>query len=141
MSIRSASYEARTINISLHQIPMKSSRTAILNKTVLSLSLFGLILTTGCASQKFGAANIMSDPVGAEIINLKDDTNLGRTPAKVVWRGEASSSEMVTLQLRKKGYKAAIATVWINKRHNSEEEAKEFATDVFTELQKEPTLP
>lgn len=95
------------------------------------------LLTVGCAGQKYGAANITSEPAGAEIINLKDETNLGSTPAKVVWRGEGGSSEQVTVQLRKDGYKYAIATLWVNKRHDTEEEAKMAATDVFTELEKE----
>lgn len=96
-----------------------------------------VLLTVGCARQQFGAANIVSEPAGAEIINLKDETNLGRTPATVVWRGEAGSSEQVTVQFRKSGYKYAIETLWVNKRHDTEEGAKQAATDVFTELKKD----
>jgi hypothetical protein len=96
-----------------------------------------VLLTVGCAGQKYGAANIISEPAGAEIINLKDETNLGRTPATVVWRGEAGSSEQVTVQLRKSGYQYAIATLWVNKRHDTEEAAKQAATDVFAELKKD----
>jgi hypothetical protein len=113
-------------------------RTNFIMRKLLALAICcSALLTVGCAAQKYGAANIVSEPAGAEIINLKDETNLGRTPAKVVWRGEAGSSEQVTVQLRKGGYKYAIATLWVNKRHDTEEEAKNEATDVFTELVKE----
>lgn len=96
------------------------------------------LVTTGCASSvNYGAANILSEPSGAEIINLKDDSNLGKTPAQVVWKGAAGSSEQVTVQLRKNGYQPAITTLWINKRHASEDEALIDAVDVHTELQKE----
>ena len=62
-----------------------------------------MLLLTSCAGgTKYGAANINSTPEGAEIINLKDNTNLGRTPAQVVWRGE--DSEKITVQLQKDGY-------------------------------------
>ena len=110
-------------------------------KLIVCFLIASSVVASGCAKKKFGGASITSEPSGAEIINLKDDTNLGRTPAKIVWQGEEGSSEMVTLQLRKKGFKAAIATLWVNKRHSSEEEAKEYATEVFTELQKESVLP
>jgi hypothetical protein len=94
-----------------------------------------LISLTGCSATRYGAANIDSSPQGAEIINLKDNTNLGQTPAQVVWRGE--QSEKVTVQLQKRGYRSAITSFWINKRHGSEAEARTQAIDVHTELEQE----
>jgi hypothetical protein len=95
------------------------------------------LFTTGCGGMKYGAANITSEPNGAEIINLKDETNLGQTPAKVVWRDKEGLSEQVTIQLRKNGYSSAITTFWINRRFSSEDEARNNAIDVHTELNKE----
>lgn len=93
------------------------------------------LLLGGCSSTHYGAVNIDSTPRGAEIINLRDNTNLGQTPAQVVWRGD--SSEQVTIQLHKTGYHSSITSFWVNKRHASEEEAKMNAVDVHSELEKE----
>lgn len=95
-----------------------------------------MLLVAGCAGgTKYGAANINSTPEGAEIINLKDNTNLGRTPAQVVWRGE--KSEKITVQLQKDGYHYSITSFWINRRHKTEAEARAQAIDVHSELEKE----
>ena len=90
-------------------------------------------LSVGCAGgPKYGAANISSSPAGAEIINLRDNTNLGKTPAQVVWQG--NGSEQITIELQKRGYLSTIQKFWINKRHDTEEEARASAVDVFGEL-------
>ncbi len=100
-------------------------------------ALTGLLLLTltGCSATQYGAATIDSTPQGAEIINLKDNTNLGQTPAQVVWRGD--ESEKVTVQLQKRGFHSAITSFWINKRHDSEVEARAQAIDVHAELEQE----
>ncbi len=95
-------------------------------------------LTTGCGGgMKYGAAKITSEPAGATIINLRDETNLGQTPANVFWRNEEGLPEQVTIQLRKNGYHSAITSLWVNKRYSSKEEAMDNATEVHTELTKE----
>ncbi len=103
---------------------------------ILVIALSALMIV-GCSGVEYGAAQIDSKPSGADIINLKDDTNLGKTPAKVVWKGEPESSEKVTIQLRKNGYHSAITSFWVNKRHKSEDEARANAIDVHAELVKE----
>ncbi len=113
---------------------MKTKRRATTALTLLAAAL--MLLVTGCAGgTKYGAANINSTPEGAEIINLKDNTNLGRTPAQVVWRGK--ESEKVTVQLQKDGYHYANTSFWINRRHKTEAEARAQAIDVHSELEKE----
>ena len=93
---------------------------------------------TGCGiNKKYGIAKINSTPTGAEIINLKDSSNLGITPAQVFFSGEADTSEFVTIQLRKLGYRDRITTFWINRRHSSVLEAEEGAIDIHVELEKE----
>lgn len=115
----------------------KRSNQSSLRVTCLAICCVAFF-ATGCAGgMKYGVAKITSEPTGAEIINLKDDTNLGQTPAEVVWRDEAGLSEQVTIQLRKNGYHPAITSLWINKRHNSKEEAIDNAINVHTELKKE----
>ena len=105
--------------------------------STLCAPLAGLLLLTlsGCGGTQYGAANLNSTPPGAEIINLKDNTNLGQTPAQVVWRG--TDSEKVTVQFQKKGYHSSITSFWVNRRHDSEAEARAQAIDVHTELAKE----
>ena len=109
-------------------------RTGTLASTLLAAALM-LLLTSCAGGTRYGAANINSSPEGAEIINLKDNTNLGRTPAQVVWRGE--ESEKVTVQLQKDGYHYAITSFWINRRHKTEAEARAQAIDVHSDLEKE----
>ena len=116
----------------------------IMNKThsmnytatlIATVSAALLLTLSGCSGTQYGAANIDSTPQGAEIINLKDNTNLGQTPAQVVWRGQ--DSEKVTVQFQKNGYHSAITSFWINRRHDSEAEARAQAIDVHTELEKQ----
>lgn len=109
--------------------------TRHLRNMLLALSCAAVMLTTGCAGTRYGAADINSVPEGADIINLKDNTNLGRTPAQIVWRGEGS--EKVTVQFQKNGYHSTITSFWVNKRHKSEAAARENAIDVHGELEKE----
>lgn len=105
--------------------------------TVAVLLLFTALVLTGCgAMNKYGIAKINSTPAGAEIINLKDSSNLGITPAQVFFTGKADTSEAVTIQLRKLGYKDRITTFWINRRHGTVLEAEEDAIDIHVELEK-----
>ncbi len=107
----------------------------IMKKTVLASLCLAAFSSFGCSGTQYGAARIKSTPAGAEIVNLRDNTNLGRTPATVVWQGD--SSEQITIQLHKNGYQSTITSFWVNKRHSSEEEAKVNAIDVHSELEKE----
>ena len=94
-----------------------------------------IILMTGCATQtEYGSAKINSSPEGAEVVNLKDSSNLGVTPVKVSFAGEAKTSEFVTIQLRKPGYVDRITTFWINRRHDSPEVADDNAIDIYTQF-------
>ncbi len=107
------------------------------NLTLAAFLLFLVTAVTGCGGfYKYGIAKINSTPAGAEIINLKDSSNLGITPAQVFFSGEADTSEFVTIQLRKLGYRDRITTFWINRRHSSVIEAEEGAIDIHVELEK-----
>ena len=101
----------------------------------LALSCAAVLLTSGCAGTRYGAADINSEPEGADIINLKDNTNLGRTPAQIVWRGKGP--QKVTVQFQKNGYHSTITSFWVNRRHKTEEAARANATDVYGELEQE----
>lgn len=102
-----------------------------------TLFLCSIFLFSGCAgTTKYGVAKINTKPSGAEIVNLKDNSHLGQTPAKVSFPGEADTSEFITIQLRKVGYRDRITTFWINKRHNSVTDADREAIDISIELEK-----
>lgn len=96
------------------------------------------LMITGCAGNavKYGAAKISTSPEGAEVVNLKDDSNLGMTPVNVSFPGQADTSEYITVQLRKPGYLDRITSFWINKRHKTQQAADDNAIDILIELEK-----
>jgi len=107
-----------------------------MKQTLCALSCAAFLFVAGCSGGTYyGAADINSDPEGADIINIKDNTNLGRTPAQVVWSGDGS--EKVTIQLHKNGYHSSITSFWVNKRHKNEEAARANSIDVYKELEQE----
>ena len=59
---------------------------------------------TGCAKKTtYGAVKFMTDPPGAEVVNLKDDATLGTSPVVVTWEGEDTLNhdrEAVILRFR-----------------------------------------
>ncbi len=106
-------------------------------KLVYSAALFLLLILSGCtSSMQYGAVKINSTPSGAEVVNLKDDTSLGRTPAIVSFSGKAGTAEYVTVQLRKQGYLDRIISFWVNRRHDNPVIADDNAIDIHVELKK-----
>lgn len=96
-----------------------------------------LVLLTACgANVRYGTVKIDSTPPGAEVVNLKDSSQLGVTPVKVLFSGEAGTSEKITVQLRKVGYLDRITSFWINMKHSSPQTAAADAIDVRVELEK-----
>ncbi len=91
----------------------------------------------GCTSAKtYGSVKFVSTPVGAEVINLKDDTNMGMTPVLVTWEGNEEKPEYVTVEFRKTGYREEITSFWVNKRHDTREAAASSAQPITVELEK-----
>ena len=108
------------------------------NKSLLLIAAGAMLFLSGCAgSTQFGAAKISSNPEGAEVVNLRDNSHLGTTPMKVSFAGDADSSELVTIQLRKIGYIDKITSFWINKRHKTAIEADDNAIDISVTLEKQ----
>jgi hypothetical protein len=106
-----------------------------------TLVLSLLLVLSGCASQssqtEYGAAKISSTPEGAEVVNLRDSSQLGVTPVLVSFAGEAERAEFVTIQFRKAGYMDRIATFWVNRRHLTVQEAEDNAIDIIVHLEKQ----
>lgn len=84
-----------------------------------------------------GAAKIVSNPAGAEVVNLEDDTVLGVTPVTVWWRESDNDRKHVNVRLQKEGYRDKTASFWVTLRHKSRNSALENPQFVETYLEKE----
>ena len=91
-------------------------------------------LLSGCANH--GAALIRTEPEGAEVVNLEDDTVLGVTPVKVWWREGTEKRKFVNVRLQKVGYRDKTSSFWVTLRHGSKEEALEEPQFVEIKLDK-----
>ena len=81
-----------------------------------------LSLLAGCVGNKYGSAYIVSNPPGAEVINMDDGTILGVTPLKQVWRDEGKR-KFVNIQLDKTGYKDKATSFWLTLKHRTRKSA------------------
>ncbi len=82
--------------------------------------VFVLILfLSGCANH--GAALIKTQPPGAEVVNLEDDTVLGVTPVKVWWREGTEKRKFVNIRVQKPGYRDKTSSFWVTLRHSSKD--------------------
>ena len=81
-----------------------------------------LSLLTGCVGNKYGSAYIVSNPPGAEVINMDDGTILGVTPLKQVWRDDGKR-KFVNIQLDKKGYRDKATSFWLTLKHRTRKSA------------------
>ena len=108
-----------------------------LNKICIRLGvLFALSFLVACSQTKYGVVKIVSIPAGAEVINLKDDTHLGRTPLLVTWEDEDDAAKNATVELRKVGCVEEITSFWVNMRHTTKEAATLEPQPVTIELRK-----
>ncbi len=88
--------------------------------TTAAMLVFSLL--TGCVGNKYGSAYIVSNPPGAEVINMDDGTILGVTPLKQVWRDEGKR-KFVNIQLDKEGYKDKATSFWLTLKHRTRKSA------------------
>lgn len=89
------------------------------------------LAAAGCANH--GAALIRTQPEGAEVVNLADDTVLGVTPVKVWWREGAEKRKFVNIRVQKDGYRDKTSSFWVTLRHPSKADALEEPQ--FVEIQ------
>jgi hypothetical protein len=95
--------------------------------------LAGLAMTAACAllagccveapKEPFGAARIVSEPAGANVVSFKDNATLGTTPLDQVWETEDGKAEFIQLILTRPGHADAVTSFWINPRHATREDA------------------
>jgi len=100
------------------------------------LALLLLVVLSACSNTCYGVAKIESTPTGAEVVDLKDDSHLGRTPLFVTWEGDEGSIRHATIELRKDGYIEKITAFWVKMRHDTKEAATKDAQPVVVELKK-----
>ena len=91
-----------------------------MKKLVLILALCSI--ATGCASY-YGAAQIVSEPPGAEIVNSSDGTILGISPTTVWWKEGNSQRQRIALRFKHNGYYEKVTSFWLSMRHKSQKAA------------------
>lgn len=101
-----------------------------------SIALLLLVGLSACGKTSYGVAKIESIPTGAEVIDLKDDSHLGRTPLFVTWEGDDGSIRHATIELRKEGYVEKITAFWVKMRYENAEAATQDPQPVTVELKK-----
>lgn len=106
----------------------KNSRS-IVSIIVLSFAL------SACGAH-YGAARFVSDPPGAEVINLDDGTVIGITPVTMFWKDSSAARQHPAIRLKKDGYYEKVSSFWLSMRHNSQKEAIENAQLVEVKMQK-----
>jgi hypothetical protein len=101
------------------------------------LALLAMLLPTivGC-SKHYGAALMKSDPPGAEVVDLSDDSLIGITPVKAWWKTGDDSRKFVNIRFQKDGYRDKTMSFWLNTRHASREDAVAKPQLVETSLEK-----
>ncbi|GHA10131.1 hypothetical protein GCM10008090_19620 [Arenicella chitinivorans] len=90
---------------------------------------------TACGAH-YGAVKFVSDPPGAEVINLDDGTIIGNTPVTMFWKDGSSNRQHIPIRLKKQGYYEKVTSFWLSMRHSSEQEALENAQLVKVSMQK-----
>lgn len=108
-------------------------RKSIINTVTLTLCLF----LAACSSH-YGAASIISNPPGAEVISDEDGTVIGTTPTTAWWKDSSSNRKHVILRFKKDGYYEKVSSFWLSMRHKSLEDAKKGTQVVEVVLQDKP---
>lgn len=90
---------------------------------------------SGCSS--YGAARIVSEPTGAHVVNLEDESLLGTTPVMVHWKNDREESKLITVRFHKSGYDDKVTAFWVNMRHSSRAKAEKEPQAVKVELKKQ----
>lgn len=107
-----------------------------MTRIVFTTALISCLAVGGCATHH-GAANIISIPEGAEVINVDDDTVLGVTPVKVWWREGKEERRRINVRLHKAGYLDKVTSFFVTFRHGSKNSALDEPQYVRIILDKE----
>lgn len=83
-----------------------------------------MLVVSGCASH-YGAATIITEPAGAQVISTEDDSVIGITPLTTWWRDSSATRQYVAVRLKMAGFDDEVSAFWVKMRHNSESAAKQ----------------
>lgn len=93
------------------------------------MAIIGLFfLFSGCAADKnppFGAAEIVSEPPGADVTLVQDNSTLGTTPFTYVRETADGEDEYIVVKATKPGYEDEIISFFLKSGSTDEETAKE----------------
>jgi hypothetical protein len=110
--------------------------TMIIKKTSLVVGLaLMVLLVSACA--RHGAALIVSEPPGAEVWDMSDDTLFGVTPVKAWWKEHGERRKFVNIRLQKDGYRDKTTSFWVNLEHGARKNALKNAPPVEVILEKQ----
>lgn len=101
----------------------------------LALTLLTAITLSACGAH-YGAATIVSDPPGAEVVNIDDGTIIGITPVTMRWKSGSGDRQLIPIRLKKPGYYEKVDSFWLSMRHTSEDVAKQNPQQVKVAMQK-----
>lgn len=90
------------------------------------LALFLCVTLSACGAH-YGAARFVSDPPGAEVINLDDGTVIGTTPITHYWKDSSRTRQHIPVRLKLNGHYEKVSSFWLSMRHKSQSNAVENA--------------
>ncbi|NND82136.1 MAG: hypothetical protein HKN50_06895 [Gammaproteobacteria bacterium] len=99
-----------------------------------ALCLLVMASLSGCATY-YGAVNIISEPSGAQVLNLDDNSVIGTTPTIFLQKANSDRRQTVILRFKKDGYYDKTTSLWMELRHRSSEAALQNAQAVELQLQ------
>jgi len=92
------------------------------------LLLSASVFLSACAHH--GAAQIQTQPAGAEVVDIKTGVLLGVTPVKVWWKEGKQGRKFVNIRVQKEGYMDKTSSFWVTLRHKSRASALDNAQSV-----------
>lgn len=93
----------------------------------IGMAFAGLVFfLAGCAVEKnppFGAVEFISNPPGADVISLDDNSTLGTTPFKYVRETEIGEEVYINAKVSKPGYGDKVISFFLAPQYEDEEAA------------------
>ncbi|MDW7773025.1 MAG: hypothetical protein SCH71_09065 [Desulfobulbaceae bacterium] len=101
-------------------------------------TLAGLIILAACAVQKntsFGAAEIVSHPPGADVMDVINNNTLGTTPFTYIRKTDYGNAENIVIKTRKPGYEEETTSFFLDPGYEDEKTAMKNPQQVEIFLQ------
>ncbi|MFT4629409.1 MAG: hypothetical protein ACI9WC_002019 [Arenicella sp.] len=92
-----------------------------MNKLIAALAL-SISLSACASSPHYGAAKIITIPLGAEVIS-EQGTILGVTPLTSWWTDKSDNQKQLLLRFSKDGYLEKVGAFGLNMHHKTQQDA------------------